>query len=74
MHVRARFKEYEDAIRMDKKVVGRNNEVMLIKWNLPKPGMTKLNVDGACIKGVAAGCGGTVRDDKAHMVENHNND
>lgn len=69
IHVPVRFKEYEDAIRMNKKVVGRSKEVMLIKWNLPKPDMTKLNVDGACIKGVTVGCGGPVRDDESCWLD-----
>lgn len=64
LHVYVRLKEYEEALMTNKRVVWRNKEVRLIKWAPPSPGMVKLNVDGAFIKGVAAGCGGIVRDGK----------
>lgn len=35
------LKEYEETLMMNKKVVGRNKEVMLIKWVPLSPGMVK---------------------------------
>ncbi|CAK8575090.1 unnamed protein product [Lathyrus sativus] len=68
LHMHGRLKEYEDALVLNKKVVRRNKKIMLIKWIPTKLGMVKFYVDGACIKGVATGCGGIVKDDKDYWL------
>ncbi|KAI5389638.1 hypothetical protein KIW84_075073 [Lathyrus oleraceus] len=52
------------SLEMDNKVVGRTKEVRLIKWIPPSLSIVKFNVNGACIEGVDASCGGLVRDDE----------
>lgn len=64
LHVSLWLKEHGEALEMDNKVVGRTKEVRLIKWIPPNPSIVKFNVDGACIEGVDASCGGLVRDDE----------
>lgn len=68
LHVSLHLKDYGEALAMDNMVVERTKEVSLINWTPHRSGMVKLNMDGACIEGVTAGCGGLVRNEEGFWM------
>lgn len=62
LHVSLQLKENGETLKMNNMTVGISKEIKLVKWDTPSPCMVKLNVGGACIKGIVACCRGIVRD------------
>lgn len=60
-HVLQVVKNYASAVKVNRVVNASRHETILIGGKPPENGWVRLNTDGSCKEGAAAGCGGVLR-------------